>query len=332
MRGSTGQDDLPDPERTGLSLVEVQRGDELTGERGESALDPLVGLCALLDREPFDCDRLRERELPLDRLDFARRLVQLPRDRDVERPSAPVQDACELAVLSAGHGDRGAVVADGDRDERAPAGEGIAGCGKRAKKRERLEIDADDLETRPATGLQVAVDDLAVRDDEKDPENGRAVLVRTVVEDDPVEHRLVERDREDLLGTEANRVLQLAGVGDPFDLEHANADAVVGDPEADTFLRKLVQLEKSRERAREGDRVANLPRDHHTGLERLPNSLDELRHAVVEDAGRGDLGRADLEADELLRTLLLLGHGRGVGRAPCACGAPSRAPRQAQRR
>ncbi len=86
VRGSAGEDDLPDPERARLSLVEVQRGHELARERGESALNPLVSLRALLDREPLDRDRLRERELPLDRLDLARGLVELPRDRDVERP------------------------------------------------------------------------------------------------------------------------------------------------------------------------------------------------------------------------------------------------------
>ena len=65
-------------------------------------------------------------------------------------------------------------MADGDRDESAAldAGQGLQ-VGRRlregAQQRERLQIDADDLEPRLAAGIGVAVDEVAVGDDEQDP-------------------------------------------------------------------------------------------------------------------------------------------------------------------
>ena len=160
---------------------------------------------------------------------------------------------------------------------------------------------------RPARrhACEVAVDDLAIGDDEEDALPLGAVLAHLLVEDDVVEHGLVERDREHLLGSEADRVLELQRVGDALDLEDADADAVVGDPEADAALRQLVKLEEALQRVAERLGVANLARDDEARLERLAEDLDELGCAVVDDLRGRELGRADLEADELLRALVL---------------------------
>ncbi len=219
-------------------------------------------------------------------------------------------------------------MADGDRDERASAGERIAGRGEGAEKRERLEIDADDLETRPAARLQVAVDDLAVRDDEEDPEDGRTVLVRTVVENDPVEHRLVERDREHLLGTEANRVLELAGVGDAFDLETRTPMRLLEIPSRMPFFGSLCSS-KNRESALEraiGSRISPETTTPGSSGSRTASTssatpLLTTRAAAIWDA-------------PILRPMSFFarfGSFAREKRRPCACGAPSRAPRQPQR-
>ena len=101
-----------------------------------------------------------------------------------------------------------------------------------------------------------------------------SVLALALVEDDVVEHGLVERDRKHLLGAEADRVLELLRVGDAFDLEDAHADPVVGDAEPNAALRKLVELEEALERVAERVRVADLARDDEARLERLAEDLD----------------------------------------------------------
>ncbi len=69
-------------------------------------------------------------------------------NRDAERPAAPLEHARELADAPVGDGERGAVVADRDRDERAAldVGTGVDRRRDRAQQREGLEIDADDLQ------------------------------------------------------------------------------------------------------------------------------------------------------------------------------------------
>ena len=115
-----------------------------------------------------------------------------------------------------------------------------------------------------------------------------------------VEHGLVDRDRDLLVGAEADGVVELPLVGDPVDVERTHADPVRGEPEADAPARELVLREEGVERARESDDVAHLAADDDPALERAAGHLDELRRAVVDDVRSGDLGGADLEADELL--------------------------------
>ena len=117
---------------------------------------------------PSTSVRVREREVPLDRLHLARRAIELAGDRDVERPAAPVEHARKLAVEPGRDGDRRAVVADRDGDE--PAGRLVSRRRslERAQQGERLEVDPDDLQAGASARLQVAIDDLAVGDDEED--------------------------------------------------------------------------------------------------------------------------------------------------------------------
>ena len=206
---------------------------------------------------------------------------------------------------------------------------------KRAQQRERLVVDADDLQPGAPTRLEVAVDDVPVCDDEQDAPPLGAVLRRALLEDDVVEYRLIERDREDLLRPEANRVLEHLRVGDALDLECPDADAIVRDSEPHGVLRQLVKVEEPLQRVAQGLGVADLAGDDETGLERLACDVHELGRAVVGDVRGRDLRRADLEPDELLRALLLaLLRGLRRLRAPSArsCagarsgGAPRRAP------
>ena len=68
-----------------------------------------------------------------------------------------------------------------------------------------------------------------------------------------------------------------------------------------------MELEEPLERLAERIRIPDLAGDDETRLERLPEDFDELGCSVVDDVRRGDLRRADLQADELLLTLVLRG-------------------------
>ena len=133
--------------------------------------------------------------------------------------------------------------------------------GDRAQEREGLEVDADDLEPGLLAGVDVAVDELAVGDDEQDAAHLLALVVDRLREHLVVEHRLLERNRQHLLRAEADRVRELLRIVDAGHLEGADADAVVGDPQAHAALGKLVALEELLQRDRERLRVAELAAD-----------------------------------------------------------------------
>src|SRR5438093_1374987 len=84
-----------------------------------------------------------------------RRLIELPRYRHVERPAAPVEHARELAEAPVRDRDSRTVVSDGDGNERPAALVAIDGSRERTQKRERLQVDPDDLEAGPPTRLEV---------------------------------------------------------------------------------------------------------------------------------------------------------------------------------
>ena len=104
---------------------------------------------------------------------------------------------------------------DGDERTRSAAARSAVRGGDGAQQRERLEVDPDDLEPRLAAGVDVAVDELAVGDDEEHAPERLAVLGHALGEHLVVEHRLLERDRQHLLRAEANRVRELLRIAIP---------------------------------------------------------------------------------------------------------------------
>ena len=123
MGGAAGEGDLADAQRSGLVLVELERGDELPRERLELSPRGLPrGRELLLGEAVGNLFGAGERERALERLDLARRHVERAGDRDVERPAAPLEHARELADAAVGDGERRAVVADRDGDEGAALG------------------------------------------------------------------------------------------------------------------------------------------------------------------------------------------------------------------
>ena len=109
-------------------------------------------------------------------------------------------------------------------------------------------------------GLDVGRDEIAVGDDEEDALRRRAAVGRSGPsrEDLEVEHCLVDRDRQRLLGAEANGVGELLRIVDAGDLDRADADAVVGEADADVALRQLVLPEELLERLAERLDLAHL--------------------------------------------------------------------------
>ena len=187
----------------------------------------------------------------------------------------------------------------------APRSEPVARVVRRgdgAQQRERLQVDPDDLEPGLAAGVDVAVDELAIGDDEEHAPERLSVLGDALGEHLVVEDGLLERDRQHLLRPEADRIRELLRVLDPRHLEGADADPVVGDAEPDAALGQLVLGEEGLERDRQCLGVAQLAVDDDAVVERGASRLDELDGLAVANPGGRDLGAADLETDELLAT------------------------------
>ena len=105
--------------------------------------------------------------------------VELARDRDVEGRAAPVEHAGELADAAVGDGEGRAVVADRDDDERRVGRRRVRRqrVAEGAQQRERLEVDPGQPDAGLLAGRDVAVDELAVGDDEQDAADVLAVVV-----------------------------------------------------------------------------------------------------------------------------------------------------------
>ena len=185
----------------------------------------------------------------------------------------------------------------------------------------------DELQPGLAAGGDVALDELAVGDDEQHAADTDAVLADAVVEDPVVEHGLVEGDRQGLLRPEANGVGQLLRVVDPGDLEGADADPVVRDPEAHAVARQLVLAEEGLQHRGELLRLAQLAADDDAALERHARHPDDLRAALVDHLRGGDLGSAELEPDELVAVLRALLGARSPPGARGGTASPARRER-----
>src|SRR5205085_10137839 len=96
-----------------------------------------------------------------------------------------------------------------------------------------------ELQAGAAAGVRVAVDEVAMREDDQDAPF--SLLACTFLADhDVVEHGLGDRDRQYFLSAEANRVRELLRILHRRNLQDANADAVRGNAEAHAASRELV--------------------------------------------------------------------------------------------
>ena len=86
--------------------------------------------------------------------------------------------------------------------------------------------------------VDVALDRLAVGGDEQDLPVDGAALVDLLADDAVVDDRLVDGDRDGVVGAEEHRVRELALVVDAGDLEAADADVVRREPEPDAAARQ----------------------------------------------------------------------------------------------
>ena len=96
--------------------------------------------------------------------------VELLRDRLLERATAPVEDAGELAGAAAGDEQRRRLVPDRDDDGRGVVGGRRDGCGldEGTQQAERLEIDAREPDAGRACNVEIRLDLVARSDDEQD--------------------------------------------------------------------------------------------------------------------------------------------------------------------
>ena len=169
-----------------------------------------------------------------------------------------------------------------------------------AEKSERLEVDPGERQPGKTARLHVALDEVAMRDDEQNAPQALAAVNLPLAEHAVVEHRLVEWDRQRLLSAETDGVEKLALVVDRRDLDAPHADAAAGDAETHTFLRQVVAVEERAQCICESFRVTELAAADDAARERNTRDPLELGAAVVRDAGRGDLRAADLQADDAL--------------------------------
>ena len=228
--------------------------------------------------------------------------VELLHDCVLERVTAPVEDARELAGAAAGdeqggrlvpdrHDHRGGVV-DRPRSERLRLDEG-------AQQAQCLEVEASDLDTCCVGYLDIGLDLVARGDDEQDPPRRLTIRGRTLLEDPVVEHRLVLSDRQHLVRLEPDRVVELGLVVDARDLERPDTDAIARKPDADILPRQLVLVEEQLQLVGERFLVTDLAVDDQTALDRPAGELHELVPTLgLGDDCCGDLGSADLEADD----------------------------------
>src|SRR5437764_563386 len=147
-------------------------------------------------------------------------LAELLRDRDaVERIADANRDADQaVELLGEARELRGPA---GQHELADPEGSGLVLVEAQARDElagERLEVDPCHADTGLAARAHVAVDELAIRDDQQHAARDLSRLrVRRLRQQLPVEHGLLERDRQCLLCAEADRVRELLGVVDARD-------------------------------------------------------------------------------------------------------------------
>ncbi len=220
-------------------------------------------------------------------------------------------DAGEETGPSPRHGEVGDVadVAVEDRLGRALAGLDVAACqagvGEGADHREGGEVDADRLQAGAADRLDEGGDHVAAGGDHDHVDLGLCPLLGGNAADHLVlEHGLVERHRDLLLGLEADRGVHLLRVLDRRQAHGADDDVLVADAEPHP-LGELVLGEERLQRLGEAIGVEHLALVEDAGLKRLDRRCADPGRAVgALHLGRGDAARLDLEADDAARLLL----------------------------
>ena len=99
-----------------------------------------------------------------------------------------------------------------------------------------------------------------------------------------------------LLGLEADGGVELLGVGQVGELEVADHDALIGDPEAHA-ARQVVVGEEGLERLGEALDVGDLAVAHDAGVERAGGRTLDRHRAVDADLGGGEIAGLDVESD-----------------------------------
>ena len=127
------------------------------------------------------------------------------------------------------------------------------------QQRERLEIDAAEPDSGGATRVDEGLDLVARGDDEQHAADDLPAFRHALVYNAVVEDRLVDRDREHLVGLEPDGVVESLLVVDPRDVERADTDAVARDADPDVLLRKLVLGEEDLSASREGSASRTSP-------------------------------------------------------------------------
>ena len=231
-------------------------------------------------------------------------------------------------TAAVGDRERRALVPDVDDDDRGVGRRAVARGGPTARSSANASrsMPTSSMPASPER-LDVALDRLAVGGDEQDLPVDGAALVDLLAHDAVVDDRLVDRDRDGLVGAEEHRVRELALVVDAGDVEAADADVVRREPEPDAAARQRVEREELVERGRERRRRRG-PRRATTmpGGSGCAGQLPQVRRAVVHDPRGRELRRADLEADELA-VLRALPRGDRAG-LPCGAARPPRLPNE----
>ena len=179
--------------------------------------------------------------------------------------------------------------------------------------------------SRPASrsGLQRGGDHVAAGGDDDHVDLRRGAVDRADAADHPVvDHRLVERHRDLLLGREADRRVQLLRVLDRRQAQGAHDDALVGDAEPHP-LGELVLGEEAAQRLGDGVGVGDLAVVEGLGRQRRGRGGGDAGRAVDLHFGRGDAAGLDLEPDRAEPLFLFFWSREIIGRVAMAYETPT---------
>ena len=198
-------------------------------------------------------------------------------DRVLERVSAPVEDARELAGAAAGNEQGGRLVPD-RHDHRGGVVVAVARrfrLDEGAQQAQCLEVEASSLiPARCATAAYGSTWSRGATTSRT--RRVLAVLADALLEHPVVEHRLGQRDGKHLVRLEPDGVVEAALVLDAIDVQRADADAVAREPDANVLLRQLLLVEEQLDGVGERAFVPHLAVDDEAGRDRPAGELEQL--------------------------------------------------------